>query len=371
MEIFIPVPDEPKLKNRRRAGRVLRALSGIVMISGCATPPPASHEVQASEVAGSAVLSTQTQTLPEADLPPPVPPASGAAYRLGPDDVISVTVYMHPELSIPQPGETPPNGGVEITSDGSVSLPLIGDVEVGGLTIAQAENKINADFAATVNNPSVSIQLLQAQSLRYYLLGAFSAPGVKYPGRQMDLLDALALGGSVDISNADLYQAYVAEGSRKLPVDLHALLIDGDLTQNIALHGGDAIVIPPSTTENAFVFGAVGKPGSIPFQSGALSLLQALSVADLDLTNYSSAQLSDVRVIRSHGGSADFIVVDAAKILDGQALSFGLEPGDIVFVPPTNVASWNQVLSMLLPSLTTISGVLNPFVDIKFLSQKN
>lgn len=301
------------------------------------------------------------------------PPGAGAQapYLLGPDDIISVSVYMHPELSEPQLGTTNGLGGVMVTSDGTVSLPLIGNFEVGGLSIGDAQQKINTAYAAYVNNPNVTIQVVAAQSLRYYLLGAFSSPGVKYPGRVLSLLDALSLGGSVDLTNADLYQAYVVQDSQKLPVDFHALLAEGDLSQNITLTAGDTVVIPASSAEDVFVFGAIGKPGAVPFHAGALSLLQALSVADLDLQNYTTAELSQVRVIRSHGASADFIVVDASKILKGEAVPFALQPGDIVFVPPNGVGTWNQVLADLLPSLQTISGVLNPFVSIAYLSRHN
>jgi polysaccharide export outer membrane protein len=130
-------------------------------------------------------------------------------------------------------------------------------------------------------------------------------------------------------------------------------------------------VIPPSTNEDAFVFGAVGKPGAVQFKSGALSLLQALSSAGMDLPNYTQAELSQIHLIRSHGASAELMVIDARSILNGTAPNFALEPGDIVFVPPTAIGSWNQALNLLLPSLNTISGLLNPFVSIKYLSQRN
>lgn len=96
-------------------------------------------------------------------------------------------------------------------------------------------------------------------------------------------------------------------------------------------------------------------------------MLQALSVADMDLTNYSASKLGQVHIIRSNGNTADFIIVNAAKIVDGQAMPFQLEPGDVVFVPPNGVASWNQVINLLLPSLNTVNSVLNPFVSIKYL----
>ncbi len=342
-------------------------------LSGCAPQPPApvSDIVQDSTIPVSPVVSSHTETLSPADMARVTDELGGTAYRLGPNDVISVSVYMHPELSSPVPGNAAGLAGVLVTGDGTVSLPLVNSVEVGGMTLSEASNAITAAYGAYLNNPNVSVQLVQAQSMRYYLLGAFTEPGVKYPGHSLDLLDALALGGSVDMNNADLFQAYVAKGPVKMPVDLHALLVEGDLTQNIPLQSGDAIVVPPASTENAFVFGAVGKPGAVPFEGGGLSLLQALSVADLDLPDYTAARMSDIHVIRGSGSSAEFLVINAAMILQGQAASFPLEPGDIIFVPPTRVASWNQVLDMLLPSLTTVSGVLNPFVSIKYLQQRN
>ena len=76
----------------------------------------------------------------------------------------------------------------------------------------------------------------------------------------------------MELSNADLYQAYVVQGSRKMPVDFHALLVDGDLSQNITLSSGDTIVIPPASTEmfsSLVPSGNLGlfpsNPGSYPF----------------------------------------------------------------------------------------------------------
>ncbi len=340
-----------------------------VALVGCAEDPMQSHDIPSvTATVPSAVISTMTQTIP---MPPAHTPGeynTNRPYVLGASDVISVSVYLHPELSAPSLGAQSGLGGVMVTSDGTVGLPLVGNIKVGGLTITQAQERIQSVYATYINNPNVTVQLVAPQSLRYYLLGEFSSPGVMYPGHALDLLDALSLGGSVNLANADLYQAYVAKGTRKLPVDLHALLVDGDLSQNIVLDSGDTIVIPPSSTEDAFVFGSVGKPGAVPFQAGSLSLLQALSVADMDLTNYSASKLGQIHIIRSNGNTAHFIIVDAAKIVDGQAMPFQLEPGDIVFVPPNGLASWNQIINLLLPSLNTVNSVLNPFVAVKYLS---
>lgn len=340
-------------------------------ISGCDPVPetPAAPASGIPYVAGNAVLSSQTETLTPDQLREISDVNPDAAYRLGPDDLISLTVYLHPELSVPQPGSTSTGGGALITSDGTVELPLIGSIKLGGLTLEEAQAKVADAFSQYINDPKVAVELVQAESLKYYLLGSFTSPGVKYPVHELDLLEALALGGSVNLSDADLYQAYVAQGSVKLPVDLHALLVDGDLSQNITLAPGDAVVIPSSSTEAAFVFGSVGKPGAVPFVSGQLSLLQALAESGMDLTNLTDARLARIHIIRSHGKTGEFLIVDARLILDGKATSFTLEPGDIVFVPASPFATWNEALSELLPSLTTISGILNPFVSIAYLQQ--
>ncbi len=351
----------------RRINQAL-ALMGCVLVAGC-DPVPQSQPVLVPQSAANAIISAQSETLTPDEMRTISDTAIDGAYKLGADDIIAVTVYLHPELSVPQPGMSSNVGGALITSDGSVELPLIGNVQLGGLTLVQAQDVLTKAYGQFINSPKAAVQLQQAQSLRYYLLGAFTLPGVKYPVHQLTLLEALALGGSVDIAQADLYQAYVAQGSVKLPVDLHALLVDGDLSQNIPLASGDAIVVPSSVSENAFVFGAVGKPGPIQFESGGLSLLQALASADLDLANYTNARLARVHIIRAQGKSAQFLIVDARLILDGQAQSFALEPGDIVFVPPDGIATWNQVLSELVPSLQAVADVLNPFVSIKYLKQ--
>ena len=355
------------MRNMRRFALGIAVAS--MTLAGCSSPPTA--PVTVSQIpAATPIVSAQTESLTAADMSDVMGANTNSAYVLGPNDVISISVYMHPELDVPVPSAIGAEGGVLITSDGSVQLPLIGNIQLGGLTLAQAENRITSAYAQYVNNPEVAIEIQQAQSLRYYLLGAFSSPGVKYPGHQLTLLDALALGGTVNISDADLYQAYVTQNSTKLPLDLHALLVDGDLTQNITLASGDTIVIPTSANENAFIYGSVSKPGAVPFQSGSLSLLQALSSAGLDLPSMTNGELSQIHIIRAEGRSAQFYVVNADLIMNGKAASFSLEPGDIVYVPASGVATWNQVLTQLLPSLQTVSAVLNPFVSIKYLSQR-
>lgn len=367
--------NSPKWQTRsgiKGAGRLLLILAVGGGLTGCESGvggAGTSHELPAP----SAVVSSERVELTAEEIARALDAVPQNIYRLGPNDVISIEVYLHPELSVPSlagSGGASALGGAMITSDGTVQLPMIGAIHLGGLSLADGQAAITEAYKKYIVSPKVAVTLVQAQSLRYYLLGQFSAPGVKYPVHQLTILEALALGGTVDIAGSDLYQAYVARGTLKLPVNLHALLVEGDLSQNIKLASGDAIVVPPASNENAFVLGAVGRPGAVAFESGRLSLLQALSSAGLDLTNYTNAHLSDVRVIRSEGTRGQFMVVDAEKILEGKAAAFPLRPGDIIFVSPTAVATWNQVMTQLVPSLQAVSSTLTPFVDLKYLTKK-
>jgi polysaccharide export outer membrane protein len=350
--------------------RIVTAVSLIAGLAGCvASLPPQTVNVamnSAVKIQQSAVTDSETKRLTAQEINRALNGAIGGSYVLGPNDLLGVTVYQHPELSVPSSSDSGIPGAL-ITGDGTVSLPLVGEVQLGGLTIGQAQNLLEGTFAQYVKGARVNVQLIKAESLRYYLLGAFASPGIKYPEQTMSLLDALALGGSVDMEKADLYQAYVTHGGVKLPIDLHALLVEGDMSQDLVLANGDAVVVPTAADEAAYVFGAVGRPGAVPFQGGALSLLQAIGAAGMDLSSYTDARFSDVRVIRAQGASATFMVVDAQKILSGEAAPLSLQPGDIVFVPPTAVATWNQVLAQLLPSLQTIATGLQPFVTIRYL----
>lgn len=361
-----------QISGRLRVRSFITVLGATALLTNCAGQPsqmaPGSAVVSTSTVS-SAVVSSETQHLTAAEISQVMALNQNAAYVLGPNDVLGLTVYRHPELSVPPGSVSGTNNmpGAMITGDGFASLPLIGNIQLGGMTIGQAQQALQSAYAYYIKDAQVSVELIQAQSLRYYLLGTFTSPGVKYPGRELPLLEALALGGTVDLAHANLYQAYVTQGTVKLPVDLHALLIDGDLTQNITLASGDSIVVPNSDSEKAYVFGAVGRPGAIGFDAGSLSLLAALSGAGMDLKNYTDAKFAQIRVIRSHGASAEFFIIDASQIMQGKAMPFDLVPGDIVFVPPTLVATWNQALSELIPTLQTVSLGLQPFVAIRYL----
>jgi polysaccharide export outer membrane protein len=304
----------------------------------------------------------------------------GDPYRVGAGDTLLVAVYGHPELSMAPytggAGMSAQSGrlaGLVIDNDGTIQFPLIGSVQVAGKSGEELRAFLQQELAVYVKDPKVTVQVVFTGSIRYYLLGQFTNPGLKYSDRPTRLLETLSLGGSINLERASLRTAYVARGNKRLPVDFRRLILDGDLKQNIKLRTGDVVLVPDKASEQAFVFGASmsdnSRGSAVPFINGRLSLLQALATVGFGFQERLQGRFSSTRVIRSEGDRGELFIVDAARILEGEAGSFELAPGDVVYVPPTATTSWNQVLQQLLPSLQTVSGLLTPFVQIKYLNQ--
>ena len=344
----------------------------LLFLLGCASSPPV-----VSKRLGSSVVWHRAEQLDPKLLDDTIGGAEGEAYRVGPGDTVLVAVYGHPELSIaPYAGPLSQGGrlsGLVIDNDGSIQFPLIGSVKVSGRTSDELRKLLEEQLIVYVKEPRVTVQVVFTGSIRYHLLGQFTEPGLKYSDRPVRLLEALSLGGSVMLDKASLSTAYVARGKRRLPVDFRRLLLEGDMRQNIKLRSGDVILVPDRTSEQAFVFGgSVGGASRgtvVPFVNGRLNLLQALAAAGFDYRDHAQGQLSNTHVIRSAGDRGELFIIDAARMLDGETGLFELAPGDVVFVPPTGLTNWNEALAQLLPSLQTISGLLTPFVQIKYLSE--
>ena len=324
--------------------------------------------------------SAKHETLPPEVFQQAVGAGEYDAYKVGAGDSLLVAVYGHPELSISTySGQVMSGGrvpGFQVDNDGSIQFPLIGAVQVAGKTTNELRVYLEQRLAEFWHDPKVTVQVAFHGSIRYYLLGQFTTPGLKLSDRPLHLMEALTLGGSVLLERASLHSAYIARNGKRLPVDFQRLVRDGDLKQNIPLRTGDVVVIPDNTSEQAYVFGGVtgsdaNARGVVRFVNGRLDILQALSQAGFGFQERSEGVLSDTHVIRSAGDQGTLFVVDVERILSGDASTFHLAPGDIIFVPTTWVTDWNNALRRLLPTLQTISGLLSPFVQIKYLSDNN
>ena len=331
----------------------------LLLVTGCAVQQ---ETVKNGMDITSPVIESQIVEVEERfDISP-----SFTDYTIGPGDVLFVNVSGKSEFSSSiLPGQTTLKGS-RVDGNGKILLPLVGSVHVSGRTVEQLQEELKEKYSYYIKKPWIIVEITEYKSKPIYLLGQFRNPGVYYIDRPTNVIQAIAYGNGLNPS-ANLRGTRVLRNERLLPVDIYNLLMHGDITQNIWLGAGDSIYAPDSKEQSVFVLGLVRKPGQIDMIHGKLTLLQALSAAAFDeKASYSS----DIRIIRSYSPTkGELIVVDLDKILSGESGLFPLMEGDIVFVTHNDIGNWNKAVNEILPTLKAISGLLNPFVQIKYLSQ--
>jgi polysaccharide export outer membrane protein len=243
----------------------------------------------------------------------PVRAAPAAEYRLGAGDVVRITVFQNPELTLES----------RLTEGGQISFPLLGAVRLGGLSVPEAE-KVLVDGLAKGNflrNPQVTIIVLQVRGSQANVLGQFNRPG-RYPLEMAEtkLTDLVALAGGVAPGGADLI---VVTGLRdgqafREEVDLPALFGPGGQARDIVVRNGDAIWVDRQPI--VYIYGEVQRPGPMRLERG-LTLLQALA------TGGGLTPRGTEKGIRVHRKSADGQVE-----VSQPAMTDLLREGDVVFV---------------------------------------
>jgi polysaccharide export outer membrane protein len=299
----------------------------------------------------------------------PDPQPSSFDYQVGIGDVLSIIVYARPDLStglVASVGGGSTKGS-RVDGEGNIHLPLVGSVPAVGLTVSAIRDKVEAALRTFLKEPSVVVEVAEYRSKPIYLMGQFRTPGVYYLDRPMTFLQGITLGNGFD-ATANLRGVRLLRDHKIAPVDVYSLILDGRIEQNVWLRPGDTIFIPDNRTQNVFVFGAVTKPGPQPMLQGRMNILEAVASAEprnvgLDLKN--------VRIIRSlTTTSGELLVVDVAMMRRGETLPMQLIDGDVIYIPQNAFGTWNDAINEILPSLQAVSALLQPFVSIKFLSQK-
>jgi polysaccharide export outer membrane protein len=159
-------------------------------------------------------------------------------YVIGPQDLLTIDVWHEPELS----------QSVPVRPDGKISLPLIGDLEVSGLTPHVLQARLAKDLEAYIHKPQVTVIVREVNSQKFYIIGQIERPGTYSLSAHMTVLDALAsAGGFRDFAKVD--QIYLLrlrpDGSRnRLHFDYRAAVNGKASYRDIELQIGDTLVVP-------------------------------------------------------------------------------------------------------------------------------
>jgi polysaccharide export outer membrane protein len=293
------------------------------------------------------------------------PAAHAEDYVLGPEDVLQVSVWMHPELE----------KTVTVSSEGTITYPPIGDLKVGGLTPSQLATRLGDKLSTYLRQTTtVTVTVTQYLSHSVYVQGAVAKPGrygfEKIPG----LIDVLSQAGGAN-PGADLSSVQIVrrDGAmrRTQNADVMAVLRDGDTSKLPVLQPGDLIIVAAgagagmasaTSGQAAAVLGEVNRPGLYPI-SEFQDLWVVLALAG-GLTG--KANYGDVRVISTAGpGPVTVVKLNLSAVMaHGAPSAYRVKPGDVVVATPTGSGAGAK----LWRGITEILAVSRDVVNIVVLS---
>ncbi len=247
-----------------------------------------------------------------------------STYRIGPKDLIEIKVFEVPDLNVE----------LRVDGDGIVRLPLLGELQVEGLTAPQVADKIQEILEEKyIQRASVTVGIREYRSRPISVIGAVQRPGPLTVSGRWTLLEALAAAGGLDDDHGDTI--FVLRRSDnglvdQIAIDVEDLMVHAKLDYNIPVFTGDLINVPATVEITVFCLGEVKRPGAITFKSTErLTLLAAIARAG-GLTDRASKTV----VIRRHGRDGDDteIEVNFKKIMSGKAKDVELKRDDVVLV---------------------------------------
>ncbi|MFN7978424.1 MAG: polysaccharide biosynthesis/export family protein [Vicinamibacterales bacterium] len=198
-------------------------------------PPPAQRPATPAPAPQTAAPATSAPAKPTAAQTEGVTPPSD--YLIGPDDVLGVIVWREQDLST----------DVKVRPDGKVSLPLVNDIQAGGLTPEQFREKVTAAVTKFVESPSVTIIVRQINSRQVFVLGEVVKPGPYPLTAPTTVLQLLALtGGPTPYAKLDeiaVMRTVDGKTSRFL-FNYKEVSRGRKIEQNIMLRPGDTVIVP-------------------------------------------------------------------------------------------------------------------------------
>src|SRR5215510_5491859 len=267
------------------------------------------------------------QTLEAFPIPAQAPylKRGGSDYRIGKQDLLELKVFDLKEL----------DQTVRVADDGSITLPLLGRLDVAGLTKGQLEALIARLLEEKfVRNPQVTIFVKEYQSKKVAVSGAVKKPDTYEMLGEKTLLEMISLAGGLD---KDLGKEIIIfrpqeSGTERLSVDLDKLVYEADPKLNVPVLPGDIVYVPAVEKVRIFVTGAVKSPNlyEVP-RSEPVTVLKAVTLAGG--TTDRAAQ-SKVQIIRTApDGQRQTIPVNLKKVKRGKAEDPVLQKDDLVLVP--------------------------------------
>lgn len=261
------------------------------------------------------------------------------------DDILTIAIFHPTRKDLMQSfqfiNETV--GGFRVFQ-GKIEIPDIQPVEVVGLTLDEAKAKLTEIFRKEIQDIEVFVTYRDRLQRKVELAGMVGQATIPVDGK-IRLYEVIAR-SHIPI-NSNLFMSYVLRNGRQMPIDLHKLMNQGDLCQNIVMRGGDKIFIASATDNPVMVMGEVFSPRAVPLPYGFMSLREALVAAGgIPFTG----DRRHIQVIRGNLQCPKIYVLAWEHIIHLPNDSLLLMPGDTVYVCEKPITQWNRFIDQLLPS---------------------
>jgi polysaccharide export outer membrane protein len=275
-------------------------------------------------------------------------------YRVAPHDVLSVTVWDHPELTIPA-GEfrSAEATGHPVNADGTMFYPHVGVLSVAGKTLPEIRKLLAERLTRYVTNPQLDVRVAAFRGKKIHVTGEVREPGpMPVTDVPLRVQDAVAFAKGLT-PEAEPRRVTLSRAGRIHHLDLQALYEQGDLSQNWLLQDGDVIHVPDRNVNKVYVLGEVKRPSSRLMVKGRMNLAEA--IGDSEGFDPLTSNPGAVFVVRGDYERPQVYRLDAdspdALLL---ASRFDLRPQDVVFVSATKLVTWNRVVGQILPTIQAL-----------------
>ncbi|MFZ0744262.1 MAG: polysaccharide biosynthesis/export family protein [Terracidiphilus sp.] len=305
--------------------------------------------------------STETKSQPNAKTAPTVWSTSRGAREVGvpsalasqpampapiaPGDLLEVTEYHTPEF----------HSSVRVSESGTVTLPLAGEVQVGGLDEQAAAHSIESALIARgmLLHPQVTVLVTAYVGQDVSVLGEVTHPGVYPLAQHHRLLDLLSAASGLAPGAGSLV-TIVHRNDPNAPsaVVLDPAGIDTATDHNPELDAGDTVQV--SRAGLVYVVGDVMRPGGFPVDPvQKLTVVQALTLAWGPTQN---ASLGKALLIREQKGGRTLTTLNLKRLLRGQDPDLPIQDRDIIFVPDSTARNlWNRSMESVIQSAAGVS----------------